>query len=269
MIGEMGVRTRWRRRALEARAGYRELRAVVEQKVAPVEPELGLVSRLADGRGAFLDVGANRGYYALTAVPHFPRVVAVEANPDLAAGLRETFGRAVDVRECALSDSAGETTMWIPTSNGRDLDFRGSLQESANPGFDQRRITVRTTRVDDLGITRLAAMKIDVEGHELTVLHGAEQTLRATRPSVILESEERHNAGGVDAVLALLAGHGYDGWFWHRGRLRPVADFSLAEHQDAGAAKPVGAPKSEDYVNNFLFVPSERGLPQGLAAARG
>lgn len=253
----MSLTTFLRRKRLERNEHYRALVDQVEQKVRPVEPELALVEHLADPRGTFLDVGANRGYYSVVALGGFARVVAVEAHPDLAAGLRRTFGSAVEVVEKALSDEAGTTTMWIPTSNGRDVDFRGSLQEDANPGFDQRRIDVATTRVDDLGLRRPALLKVDVEGHELAVLHGAERTLRQERPALVVESEERHNVGGVEAVHDFLLGCGYRGAFVHRGVVRPLEEFRLEEHQGQGNAKAVGAPKSEDYVNNFVFVPVE------------
>ena len=52
-------------------------------------------------------------------------------------------------------------------------------------------------------------IKIDVEGHELAVLRGAERTLARCRPTLLLEAEDRHRAHAVETVRAFLAGLDY------------------------------------------------------------
>lgn len=92
-------------------------------------------------------------------------------------------------------------------------------------------ITVPLIRIDDLALTGVKFMKVDVEGHELAVLCGAEVTIRRDWPRLVVEVETRIQA--IDRILALLGGWGYDGWVLHRRSWRPLAGFDLAGRQAA------------------------------------
>lgn len=222
-----------------------------------VEPEIALLARFSDPHGCFLDVGANRGLYSFAALGLFARVIAVEANPQLVPRLRRVLGQAATVLHTALSDAPGQARFWIPTEGERDVDSRGSLLAGANLGFEQRSIEVPVQTLDALGLDDVVLVKIDVEGHELAVLRGGLGVLQTHRPVCIVESEERHHEGAVDALRVLFAGLDYDGYFLHRGRARPVAEFTVAAHQAVSNQKAVGGERNPDYVNNFVFVPRE------------
>jgi FkbM family methyltransferase len=185
-------------------------------------------------------------------------VIAVEAHPDMAAMLRRTFDSRARVLELALSDQAGEATLWVPRRARADVTTRSSLEEGANPGFDLRRVDVAMARLDALDVGQPAVIKIDVEGHEFSVLNGAVETLRRHRPICIVEVEERHNAGGVARAFAFFAELGYESWYLHRGRLLPGSSFAVSRLQDLAQAKSVQGSRSLDYVNNFIFVHPER-----------
>ncbi|MEI9988010.1 MAG: FkbM family methyltransferase [Aliidongia sp.] len=117
----------------------------------------------------------------------------------------------------------GTAPFLIPVQDGRDIDTRCSLQADANAGFETREVEVRVSPIDALDLSDIGVIKIDVEGHEFDVLNGARRTIIARKPIVIIECEERHNAGGVDRVKGFFADLGYDGFFLHRGRLRRAA----------------------------------------------
>lgn len=221
------------------------------------EPELKLIPLLADTGRDFLDVGANTGVYSFMALGRFRRVLAAEAHPGLIGGLRRILKSDNQVLPVALSDTVGSTTLHVPVRRGRAVTTRCSLQADANPGFMLRTVTVPTTTIDHLGLDRLALIKIDVEGHELKVLHGATQTLAASRPVCIVECEERHHAGGVAKAFAFFGGLGYRAYYLHRGALHDGADFDADELQRPENAKSVGGGRSADYVNNFVFVHSD------------
>jgi hypothetical protein len=101
---------------------------------------------------------------------------------------------------------------------------------------------------------RVRLLKIDVEGHELDVLYGAERTLREHRPAVLLECEPRHLVGHdcVD-VFGHLEALAYHGSFFWRGERRELRAFDAAVHQIKGR---------RPYANNFVFVPEPRGAEQ-------
>lgn len=231
-------------------------RKALERELAQGEPEIRLVPALGNCQGTFVDVGANQGSYALHAIGHFARVVAVEAHPDLARWLTRALGPRAEVRHAALSDSDGKATLHVPLLDDREIQTRCSLNEDANPGFALRSVEVPMTSLDALALDNVRVIKIDVEGHELAVLRGARQTIARCQPVCIVEVEERHNAGGTAAAFAFFAGLGYAGWFLHRGTLKSASEFDPAVLQREENAKSVSGERSPDYINNFLFVPS-------------
>lgn len=232
-------------------------RQLVSWELRNGEPELKLVQILHDTSRDFLDIGANKGVYSLCALGHYRKVIAVEAHPDMAVGLRRLIKPDNEVLSVALSDEVGETKLHIPTRHGRDVLTRSSLRADANPGFSQRTVTVPTTTIDELGLAEPAVIKIDVEGHEASVLRGGIRTLQTARPICIVECEERHNPGGIAQTFSLFDSMGYRGYFVHRNRLRDASEFRTSDLQRPEDSKPVGGRRSVDYVNNFVFVHRE------------
>lgn len=74
-------------------------------------------------------------------------------------------------------------------------------QVSLGKGGDK----VEARTIDSFGFSDIALMKIDVEGHETEVLHGAERTIRALHPVIIIETW----GDNYDRVAAILGGYGY------------------------------------------------------------
>lgn len=142
------------------------------------EPDsVALVASVVSGKRVFfLDVGANSGVYALLvarlAAPG-SRVVAVEANPVMAARLRRNIALnpgpvGIEVQEVALSDREGEAELNLCRGNFG----QGSLEPSVVPGGHVRVQTRRVTSLipEDVCNDELFAMKLDIEGHEATAL---------------------------------------------------------------------------------------------------
>lgn len=74
--------------------------------------------------------------------------------------------------------------------------------------------------VAEAGLERLDFVKIDVEGGELHVLHGAARTVERFRPAMFIEIEERHTARydhSPGDVVAWLTARGYTMYTWQRG----------------------------------------------------
>jgi FkbM family methyltransferase len=141
-----------------------------------------------------VDIGANHGSVLAELVRLAPdgRWLAFEPIPELHAELSAAFP-GVDVRDVALSDSAGEATFQHVVS----ADGYSGLRRRTYPGkVDVREITVRTARLDDELAPDFAPalIKIDVEGGELGVLRGAARTLATHRPAVIFE----HGQGAAE-----------------------------------------------------------------------
>jgi FkbM family methyltransferase len=212
------------------------------------EPELRFLPVLCKPDFASLDVGANRGTYSYIMRQHSKMVIAFEPNAHYAAFLRRAL-RDVKVLEVAASDHAGVATLRVPY---RDAVAGMGTIESENilaEAFHESK--VETLTLDSLALPPIGFMKIDVEGHELAVLHGAASIIERDHPNLIIEAEERHRQGAVKSIIEFLAGYGYEGVFFFNGEICPIADFDTSVHQrlDPDTHRHFG-----DYVNNFIFV---------------
>jgi predicted RNA methylase len=74
------------------------------------EPELWLIRHLVEPGTTALDVGASIGIYAAEMARYAGKVIAFEANPEVAAFTRRVAARNVEVINVALSSRAGRTT---------------------------------------------------------------------------------------------------------------------------------------------------------------
>ena len=188
------------------------------------DPYLRLIASLADRSRLAVDVGAHLGDYTFFMRRHAAGCVAFECNPALVAHLRRRFGQSVDIRPDAVSDQKGATVLRIPRSDaGKGL---GRATIEANNTLDDFSgvdiVNVQTVRLDDAIDRPVGLIKVDVEGHEMAVLHGAERILQRDKPNLVLEIEERHAPGCVAAAFAFLGGLGYRGFYLRDGALVPV-----------------------------------------------
>lgn len=230
------------------------------QSLGQSRPDIQLVASLCDPRRISVDIGADLGEFTIAMLASSRSVIAFEPRPAQARDLASMFdavGAAVQVEAVALSDEPGVMTMRVVASEpGRSTIEAGNALSDVSDGTI-RSIEVPVRRLDDLGLTDIGLIKIDVEGHELAVLHGATKTLTQQRPVIVVEAEERHHPNSVAEITGLLQGLGYAGYFDLDGVRRPIAEFDPARHQD-----PANVGSQEDgwagrgvYVNNFVFVP--------------
>jgi FkbM family methyltransferase len=176
------------------------------------EQTIRIIGRAVRPGDTCIDVGAHIGgvlkyMVAASDAPH----LAFEPLPELAAGLRRDFP-IVDVHEVALSTEEGlvsfQRVATNPAYSGlllRHLDRDGERVET---------ITVRSQRLDDITdpAVPIRLIKIDVEGAELGVLKGGEDTIQRDRPLVVFE----HGLGAADVygtrpqdIFDLFDGWGY------------------------------------------------------------
>lgn len=108
-------------------------------------------------------------------------VHAFEPNPDMLECLAHNCPKAV-IHPFGLSDRVAD---WF-------LDVG---RENAGAGFlishrDKHQRPVSTMTLDTLALPRLNFLKMDIEGMELFALRGAENTIRACRPTIVMEMNE-------------------------------------------------------------------------------
>jgi FkbM family methyltransferase len=231
--------------ALPARA----VAAAVRVAYPRVEPELARLASYAPRGGTAVDVGAWYGPWTRTLRRLADRVVAVEPAAELA---RCVAGAYPDVRvvEAVASDHAGTAELFLPAGGP-------GVGTSSVEGGEGRPVTVDRITLDGLELTDVRFVKLDVEGHELPALRGAQETIRRDGPLLLVELEERIQP--VEPVLALLGGWGYRPYVMPRDSWLPLDGFDLVAHQRAAVgrvaqsfARRVVHPRPR-YVNLVLF----------------
>jgi FkbM family methyltransferase len=146
----------------------------------------------------FYDVGANIGFFSLLAariVGKGGRVVAFEADPEVAARLREHAARnqfpEISVEETAVCSRRGKvffarTDPAVSPDRGLghviDKDEAGAIQ-------------VNSISLDEFASTNTPPdfLKCDVEGAEVDVFRGAQRLLAEKRPGILCELHSREN----------------------------------------------------------------------------
>jgi FkbM family methyltransferase len=163
--------------------------------------ELGFaIDRAAHG-GTILDVGANIGAYtaacARAAGPR-GRVIAIEPGPATFDKLTATCSALGLKNVLPLRIAAGRRNGLAAFVTRRpDRDIQQHLAD-ARPHEPADRIQIEVRRLDDVcgDAGRVTLMKLDVEGHEVAALAGAERILSARTAHLIVE----FNAGALVAA---------------------------------------------------------------------
>lgn len=160
------------------------------------EPEEQAVMRaLLPACRGMIDVGANLGLYTLLASRLMSRdsqVIAFEASPIEHAKLAWTVSRNklanVEVIHAAVSDALGTATIYQSLAGAGALN---RLDRPAKTSGEWEPTTVSMTTLDSWAATHdkipIDLLKIDVEGHELPVLVGAQSLLQNWRPLILIE----------------------------------------------------------------------------------
>lgn len=228
IIASAGARFCWNPRDPYSLLGY-PLRGDFE------ELETSVTMEIARQSACFVDVGGNFGWYTCHVMGVlFPGGVihVFEPVPSIREELKKNIALnarhdvSVIVEENCLSDGSGEVTLHVPKVHG--AAFASMEAQDYKGGFDM--VLAKTITLDEYcesaGITSVDFLKIDVEGAELKVLHGARGVLSKTKkPVILLESFppllEPFNCNLSD-VLDYVKSFGYEGFIFHHGRLHAL-----------------------------------------------
>jgi FkbM family methyltransferase len=190
--------------------------------------------RLLKPTSTFLDVGANIGYMTSVAIARlesFPqskgRIIAYEPHPGIYNKfLQPNVDRwksqidrtQVILHQVALSDRSGATELAIPVEFGQNQGLaqvipisegieKFVVKHSSSQSFD--RVAIECQKLDDClasGET-VDLMKIDVEGHELSVFKGGAKCIKEHRiHHIIFEAHDVYPSPLTD----LLESQGYE-----------------------------------------------------------
>ncbi|RII27771.1 MAG: hypothetical protein CXR31_05970 [Geobacter sp.] len=175
-----------------------------------LEPEqtAAIAARLKQG-DVFFDIGANVGYYTLLASRQVGREGKVFAFEPVVRNLAYLY------RHLLLNGANNVTVIAAACSESLSLALFSSGENFATGHIDGSAVTQENTfLVPTLSVDAVVkktgvspnAMKIDVEGAELSVLKGAKNTIASARPEIFLST---HSASLRTDCLAYLEEAGY------------------------------------------------------------
>jgi len=230
-----------------------------------VEPELLLLPFLIKKSSAFIDIGSNKGLFLFSALRFLDpsQIFGFEPNPLLFKKIKNVF-KKISIFNCALSDKNGEAVLTIPFTKDQPDDSLGNIDNSeiSENAFNFK-VNLRT--LDDceknLSGKTIGLIKIDVEGHELDVIKGAEKMIQKYQPNLIVEIEQRHHKENVKKIIEdLMQKFSYRVYYFLPVQNKLI-DFSAEtfiyqETADFGTI---------NYVNNFIFI-SLKNEPDNLIA---
>lgn len=225
------------------------------------EPELGRLDDFVPKDRNAVDAGVWWGPWTWWLSRQVPHVDSFEANPALVETLRPALPKNVTIHQVALSDHSGETTLWLPPG-GAGTEGRASLDERDRPAAGWRPTATTTVRLDDCDLDNVGFIKIDVEGHELSVLRGAEKLIEAQQPNLMVEVEGHEDRDDLlDSVIGFFADRSYRCEYLLHGSWHPVEDLDrratrvMAEKVAKNGIVTNTLLYARHYVHNFVFKP--------------
>lgn len=200
------------------------------------------VLKLLQPNMTFVDVGANIGTYTLTLSKFLPygKVISFEPNPKAIKYLKQNIAlnncTNITVEELGLSDQEGEAILYTTSMT------EASIYKQKNAAIHE---TIKLSSLDTYcknnNIDHIDVLKIDIEGHEVKCLKGAEEIIRKSKKMIlILEIDDNCKLLGIEKneLFNSIIKQGFRG-FQPRGY-----PFTMREikHLD------------ESYADNIIFV---------------
>jgi FkbM family methyltransferase len=195
------------------------------------EPEFaGMTNFISpDSTPLIVDIGANIGQSGLDFANLYPsaRIMSFEPNRNLAVFLnqcRRLIGDRYQFKMVGMSDRPGSFDLFVPKRGGVFIFGEASTDRDVFEDADVRRrlgnFSLATCECEFVNFDSTGLnpdiVKIDVQGHELKVLMGMRDTLKACRPYFFIE-----RSPADEAVMQFLEPYKYQ-FFLSDGRNPPV-----------------------------------------------
>jgi len=142
--------------------------------------------------GAFIDVGANVGYWTMFAYKRGFNIYAYEPSPRPFQILKNRTDKIdrITVHRIALGDKNHIAKMKVAKSfmPGGMMGFLADVPELVEKGGLVGEINVKVRTLDSFNLENVEIIKIDTEGFELPVLRGSMDTIKRCKPILISEA---------------------------------------------------------------------------------
>ncbi len=201
-----------------------------------------IINRALPADGTFVDIGANIGYYTRMAariVGPTGQVLAFEPLPKAFRLLERNTSALLNVSlfQVALGNQSATVSFYVHPSGDQSSTIRMKRALES--------LRVEMIKLDSLieHFKRLDFIKIDVEGTELDILHGARKTIERFQPVVQFEFLQRYAEQNGTRLAD------FEEFFY----AIPKADYSIwrvSENAQSGLLSP-----KEGRGNDMLAIP--------------
>lgn len=156
-----------------------------------------------------LDIGANIGYNSLMFSDYGPVVSFEPVYYDIVVknARQNAILHSINVFPCALSNDNKREIIYIPShgcQSNTQINYGGTSFHNTED-MKGVGIEVQCCLLDDIYKGVPSIIKIDVEGHELQVLEGAQETIKKHKPTLMVEIHDYQN----NPVAKLIESMGY------------------------------------------------------------
>ena len=154
-----------------------------------------------------LDIGANVGEWARPLAKRFDHVICFEPNPNF----RNCFKKNITESNVTLYPY-GLSTHSHTAEQGTNHTHLNYVVGDTKP----REGDIECRSLDSFDLSDVDYIKIDVDGFEIPVLQGAQETLKRNNPVINIEMKERKRPKIVAESRKILRNLGYN----HHSRVR-------------------------------------------------
>ena len=139
-----------------------------------------------------IDIGANIGNHSLffSEFLEYDEIICFEPFDKNVELLKlNLIGKNCKIMDYALSDSDSEMILYNSERHnfgGFSLHFYDGSKGENKSFIVQDKITTKT--LDSLNLSNISMIKIDVEGHENSVLNGGIETIKRNQPIIFIEN---------------------------------------------------------------------------------
>ena len=214
------------------------------------EPEIKLIKEFVVSGTDGLDVGIYRGIYSYEISKYAKTVHAFEFNPIIFSFLNRNIYKIIKnikLYNFGLSNKDGKAILRIPIRNklAKEENYEEFYEmgratiHNKNEFNEFRTFEVNVKKLDNLQFENpISFIKIDVEGHEMEVIEGANETITKNKPILLVEIEERHSKKKVIDTIKFIEALGYKSYYFNEKKLINTATLN-----------------NFDTYNNYIFKP--------------
>ena len=214
------------------------------------EKELNLVRKLIKQGTDSIDVGVYRGVYSYEMSKYSKRVHSFEPNPIIFDYINKNLTKLnsnILLYNYALSNQNKNIKLRVPIRNKEysKENFEEYYQmglatiHGENNFKEFESFNIQSKKIDEIDFENLISfIKIDVEGHELEVIKGAEKIIKKNFPNLLVEIEKKHINKDVNSTINYVNSLGYNSFCYDNDILINTTQI-----------------KNLDLFNNFIFLP--------------